>query len=45
MDKLLYTAKTALREDPVRLIERMGFLMRGTIRRCLEKAVNEQEIS
>ena len=34
-----------MREDPVRLIERMGFLMRGTIRRCLEKAVNEQEIS
>lgn len=34
-----------MREDPVRLIKRMGFLMRGTIRRCLEKTVNEQEIS
>ena len=34
-----------MREDPVCLISRMGFLMRGTIRRCLEKTVNEQEIS
>lgn len=34
-----------MREDPVQLIKRMGFLMHGTIRRCLEKTVKEQEIS
>ena len=34
-----------MKENPVHLVKRMAFLMRGTVRRCLERAAAEEEIS
>ena len=33
-----------MKENPVHLVKRMAFLMRGTVRRCLERAAAEEEI-